>query len=142
MIQPSPGQKSQPIRPGSSRSACVTSIFASAFFALGVFCFHLPVKAFAQSAANSITSGFDNPVIPGMAPDPSVCRVGDDYYLVTSTFEYFPGVPVYHSKDLVHWKQIGHALDSKTNCPLAGAYSSAGNYAPAIRFHNGTFYVT
>jgi len=87
-------------------------------------------------------STFKNPIISGMNPDPSICRVGDDFYLVTSTFEYFPGVPVYHSKDMVHWKQIGYALDSKTNCPLAGAYSSAGNYAPAIRHNNGIFYVT
>jgi xylan 1,4-beta-xylosidase len=85
---------------------------------------------------------FKNPVITGMNPDPSICRVGDDYYLVTSTFEYFPGVPVYHSKDLVNWKQIGHALDSRTNCPLGGAYSSGGNYAPAIRYNKGIFYVT
>ena len=85
---------------------------------------------------------YKNPIITGMNPDPSICRVDDDFYLVTSTFEYFPGVPVYHSKDLVHWKHIGHALDSKTNCPLAGAHSSAGNYAPAIRYNNGTFYVT
>ena len=85
---------------------------------------------------------YQNPVITGMNPDPSICRVGEDYYLVTSTFEYFPGVPVYHSKDLVNWKQIGHALDSKTNCPLEGAGSSGGNYAPAIRYNNGTFYVT
>jgi alpha-N-arabinofuranosidase len=85
---------------------------------------------------------FKNPIVTGMNPDPSICRVGDDFYLATSTFEYFPGVPIYHSKDLVHWKLIGHALDSKTNCPLMGAGSSGGNYAPAIRHHNGTFYVT
>ncbi|MBN1185217.1 MAG: glycoside hydrolase family 43 protein [Bacteroidales bacterium] len=85
---------------------------------------------------------YKNPVITGMNPDPSICRVGDDYYLATSTFEYFPGVPVYHSKDLVHWKQIGHALDSKINCPLGGAGSSGGNYAPAMRYNNGIFYVT
>ena len=50
---------------------------------------------------------FNNPIIEGFAPDPSVCAVGDDFYLVTSTFAYFPGVPIYHSKDLVNWKQIG-----------------------------------
>jgi len=85
---------------------------------------------------------FKNPIITGMNPDPSICRVGDDFYLVTSTFEYFPGLPVYHSKDLVNWKLIGHALDSKTNCPLQGAGSSGGNFAPCIRYNNGTFYVT
>ena len=85
---------------------------------------------------------FKNPVITGMNPDPSICRVGDDFYLVTSTFEYFPGLPIYHSKDLIHWKQIGHVLSRASNCPLKGANSSGGNYAPTIRFHNGTFYVT
>ncbi len=87
-------------------------------------------------------STFKNPILTGMNPDPSICRVGDDFYLATSTFEYFPGVPIYHSKDLVHWKLIGHALDSKANCPLMGAGSSGGNYAPAIRYSDGTFYVT
>lgn len=85
---------------------------------------------------------FQNPIITGMNPDPSICRVGDDYYLVTSTFEYFPGVPVYHSKDLINWKHIGHALHTPQNCPLGGAYSSGGNYAPAIRYNDGIFYVT
>jgi alpha-N-arabinofuranosidase len=63
---------------------------------------------------------YQNPVITGMNPDPSICRVCDDFYLVTSTFGFFLGLPVYHSKDLVHWKQIGQALNSKTNCPLEG----------------------
>lgn len=86
---------------------------------------------------------FKNPILTGMNPDPSICRVGDDYYLITSTFEYFPGLPIYHSKDLVHWKQIGHVLSKPSNCPLIGATSSTGgNYAPTIRYHNGTFYVT
>ncbi len=85
---------------------------------------------------------FTNPIITGMNPDPSICRVGDDFYLVTSTFEYFPGIPIYHSKDLVHWKLIGHALSRPENCLLKGAQSSGGHYAPAIRHHDGTFYVT
>src|ERR1035437_9615105 len=84
---------------------------------------------------------FNNPIITGMNPDPTICRVGDDFYLVTSTFEYFPGLPIYQSKDLVHWKQIGHVLSRSSNCPLGGANSSGGNYAPTNRYHNGTFYV-
>ncbi|NJO90676.1 MAG: glycoside hydrolase family 43 protein, partial [Chloroflexia bacterium] len=87
-------------------------------------------------------STIKNPILPGMNPDPSICRVGDDFYLVTSTFEYFPGLPIYHSKDMVHWKQIGHVLARPENCPLEGAGSSAGNYAPAIRYNKGTFYVS
>lgn len=85
---------------------------------------------------------FKNPVITGMNPDPSIVRVGDDFYLVTSTFEYFPGLPIYHSRDLVNWRLIGHALSRPSNCLLKGAQSSGGHYAPAFRYHNGTFYVT
>lgn len=84
---------------------------------------------------------FRNPIITGMNPDPSVCRVGDDYYLVTSTFEYFPGLPIYQSKDLVHWKLIGYALSQASSNPLAGCNSSGGQYAATIRYHDGTFYV-
>jgi alpha-N-arabinofuranosidase len=85
---------------------------------------------------------YTNPVIPGFYPDPSVCRVGDDYYLVTSSFEYFPGVPIFHSKDLVNWRQIGHCLTSERQLPLANAGSSGGIYAPTIRHHDGWFYMT
>ena len=60
---------------------------------------------------------YQNPIIPGFHSDPSVCRVGDDYYLITSTFEYFPGVPVFHSKDLVNWEQIGYCIDRKEQLP-------------------------
>ena len=59
-----------------------------------------------------------NPILPGCYPDPSICRVKDDYYLVTSTFEYFPGLPIFHSLDLVHWRQIGHVLDRASQLPL------------------------
>lgn len=82
-----------------------------------------------------------NPVLPGFNPDPSVCRVGDDYYLVTSSFEYFPGVPVYHSKDLVNWKLIGHVIDRSEQMDFSNVSSTAGIYAPTIRYNNGTFYM-
>lgn len=85
---------------------------------------------------------FKNPVITGMNPDPSICRVDNDFYLVTSTFEYFPGIPIYHSRDLVHWKMIGYVLSRASNNPLTGAHSSGGQYAPTIRYCNGSFYVT
>ncbi len=84
---------------------------------------------------------FTNPVIPGFHPDPSICRVGDDYYLVTSTFEYFPGVPIFHSKDLVHWEQMGHCLTTEEQLPLAKSWSSGGIYAPTLRYHKGWFYM-
>lgn len=54
---------------------------------------------------------FKNPILPGFHPDPSICRVENDYYMVTSSFEWFPGLPIFHSKDLVNWEQIGHVLD-------------------------------
>ena len=82
-----------------------------------------------------------NPILPGFYPDPSICRVGDDYYLVTSTFAYFPGVPIFHSKDLVHWEQIGNILDREEQLNLTGAKQSWGIYAPTIRYHNNTFYM-
>ena len=84
---------------------------------------------------------YRNPVIPGFYPDPSVCRVGPDFYLVTSSFEYFPGVPVFKSRDLVQWKQIGHCLTRPEQLPLEGARSSGGIYAPTIRYHDGRFYM-
>jgi len=85
---------------------------------------------------------YRNPILTGFHPDPSICRVGEDFYLVNSTFEYFPGLPIYHSRDLVHWRQIGNALDRKSQLPLAGATDNGGLYAPTIRYHKGTFYLT
>ncbi len=84
---------------------------------------------------------FRNPILSGFYPDPSICRVGDDYYLVTSTFEYFPGLPIFHSRDLIHWHQIGHVLDRPSQLALDEVRPSGGLYAPTIRFSNGTFYV-
>jgi len=84
---------------------------------------------------------FQNPILPGFYPDPSICRVNDDYYLVTSTFAYFPGVPIFHSKDLVNWEQIGHVLDRPSQIPLEGLRHSQGIYAPTIRYHEGVFYM-
>ncbi|HWW77529.1 MAG TPA: family 43 glycosylhydrolase, partial [Pyrinomonadaceae bacterium] len=100
-----------------------------------------PQAARAQTPAGTPAQGFDNPVIPGMASDPSVVRVGADYYLVTSTFEYFPGVPVYHSRDLVHWRMLGHALTRPTQLPLVRLTRNGGIWAATIREHAGTFYV-
>jgi xylan 1,4-beta-xylosidase len=88
-----------------------------------------------------IPATYRNPILPGFYPDPSICRVGEDYYLVTSTFEFFPGLPIFHSRDLVHWRQIGHVLDRPSQLPLDGIEPSAGLYAPTIRYHEGVFYV-
>ena len=86
-------------------------------------------------------SVYENPIIPGFYPDPSICRVGEDYYLVNSSFEFFPGVPLWHSRDLVNWEQIGHVLTRESQLPLGNAWTSGGIYAPTIRYHDGRFYM-
>jgi beta-xylosidase len=87
-------------------------------------------------------SEYDNPVIGGFHPDPSVCRVGDDYYLACSSFEYFPGVPIFHSRDLVSWRQIGNVLDRPEQLDLPPEVrASGGIYAPTIRYHDGRFWM-
>ena len=82
-----------------------------------------------------------NPILPGFYPDPSICAVGDDFYLVNSTFAYFPGIPIMHSKDLAHWEQIGNACDRESQLPLGDTGHSRGLFAPTIRYHEGTFYI-
>jgi beta-xylosidase len=88
-----------------------------------------------------VSEVIENPVLSGFHPDPSICRVGEDYYLVCSSFEYFPGVPVFHSSDLVRWTQIGNVLDRPGQLRLAGAKSSGGIYAPTLRHHDGRFHL-
>ena len=84
---------------------------------------------------------YHNPIIPGFHPSPSICRVGDDFYLVNPSYQYFPGIPIYHSKDLVNWEQIGNVLDRESQVPLKGANSWLGIFAPTIRYHDGLYYV-
>lgn len=86
---------------------------------------------------------FYNPILPGWYSDPSICKNGGDYFLVTSTFSYFPGVPIFHSTDLVNWKQIGHVLDRPSQLPLEGQRIGEGIFAPAISYnpHNQTYYM-
>ena len=86
---------------------------------------------------------FYNPLLQGCYPDPSIVRKGDDYFLVTSTFAMFPGVPIFHSKDLVNWKQLGHVLDRKSQLKVQDAGISFGVYAPSIKYNpnNETFYM-
>jgi hypothetical protein len=81
------------------------------------------------------------PVISGFHPDPSICRVGDTYYLVTSSFEYAPGVPIFRSTDLRSWEQIGHVLDRPSQLDLSDAESSGGIFAPTLRHHDGRFWL-
>ncbi|MCR5203493.1 MAG: glycoside hydrolase family 43 protein [Lachnospiraceae bacterium] len=82
-----------------------------------------------------------NPILPGFFPDPSAIAVGDDFYIVNSTFTYFPGLPVMHSKDLAHWDQIGNVMTRESQLPLKNAEVSRGLFAPTIRYNKGTFYV-
>jgi xylan 1,4-beta-xylosidase len=88
-----------------------------------------------------MSASASNPVIPGFHPDPSWCRVDEDYWLVTSSFEWFPGVPIFHSRDLVHWRLVGNVLDRPKQLPLAGIGHSGGIWAPTLRWHQGRFYL-
>ena len=90
-------------------------------------------------------NSFYNPIVPGWHSDPSICRVGNDYFMVMSTFTYYPGVPLFHSRDLVNWRQIGNILDRPSQLPaLQGQpINTGGIYAPAISYnpHNKTYYM-
>lgn len=93
-------------------------------------------------ATHAAETTVPDPVIPGFHPDPSVCRVGEDYYLACSSFEYFPGIPIFHSRDLVRWTQIGNVLDRHSQLDLpATTVSSQGIYAPTLRYHDGLFHL-
>jgi len=83
----------------------------------------------------------NNPIVRGFYPDPSVCRANGRYYMVCSSFEYFPGVPLFESEDLINWKQIGHCLTRKDQVDLKDINSSGGVFAPTIRFNDGRFYM-
>ncbi|MEO3868626.1 glycoside hydrolase family 43 protein [Nonomuraea sp. B12E4] len=88
------------------------------------------------------TRTFTNPVLGGFHPDPSVCRVGADYFLACSSFEYFPGVPIFHSRDLVHWRQLGNVLDRPEQLRIPpDTPASRGVYAPTLRHHDGRFHL-
>lgn len=82
-----------------------------------------------------------NPILAGFYPDPSICSANGKFYLITSSFVYFPGMPIFESTDLVNWKQIGHVIDRPEQADFSGMGVSRGMFAPTIRFNNGTFYV-
>ena len=84
---------------------------------------------------------YQNPIIPGFNPDPSIIRCGPDFFLVTSSFEYFPGVPIYHSKDLIKWELIGHVLTRRSQLDVRTPEPGGGIWAATIRQHNGRLYV-
>lgn len=84
---------------------------------------------------------YANPVLQGFYPDPSIVRIDRDYYLVNSTFAWFPGIPVFHSRDLVNWTQIGNAIDRPAQLNLDKMTMSQGLYAPDLSWHDGKFYI-
>ena len=106
---------------------------------------HLFISIYLISIVFAVDGHFINPIINGAHPDPSICRVGEDYYIVNSSFEYFPGLPIHHSKDLVNWELIGYGLHREDQCNgkmnLVDVQSDGGIHAPTIRYNNGTFYI-
>lgn len=90
----------------------------------------------------TIQMNYNNPIVKGFYPDPSVCKVDDTYYLVCSSFQYFPGVPIFESKDLINWTQISHCITRKSQIQLDTVGSSGGVFAPTIRYNNDRFYMT
>ncbi len=84
---------------------------------------------------------YHNPILSGFYPDPSICKAGDDYYLTNSTFAYYPGLPIFHSKDMVNWELIGHAIDRPDQLTYDKLRVSMGIFAPAITYHDGLFYL-
>jgi xylan 1,4-beta-xylosidase len=84
---------------------------------------------------------FRNPILAGFYPDPNICRVGGDYYLVNSSFAYFPGIPVFHSTDLVNWQQIGNVVDRPGQLNYRGLGVSRGIFAPSLSHHDGLYYL-
>ncbi|MFL6051847.1 MAG: family 43 glycosylhydrolase [Actinoallomurus sp.] len=96
-----------------------------------------PARAGGRAGPTAQARTFRNPILPGFHPDPSICRVGADYYLVTSSFEWFPGLPIHHSRDLVHWRPLGHVLDRPEQLPLDGIRPSGG---PPHLYRVGGFY--
>lgn len=84
---------------------------------------------------------YTNPIVKGFYPDPSVCKANGKYYMVCSSFQYFPGVPLFESDNLVNWKQIGYVLTRKKQVMLDKINSSGGVFAPTIRYNAGRFYM-
>lgn len=108
------------------------------FFALLAF-----LMSMAVLADNVSDNRIKNPILPGFNPDPSICAVGSDYYLVTSSFVFVPGLPVYHSRDLVNWELISHGIDRQNidKFHFENLNDNDGIWAPTIRYHDGLFYI-
>lgn len=123
-----------PPRPGDRQASAAPSDPRFEWFAYEG---HDPVyDAFPERAGE-----YRNPILAGFYPDPSIARVEDDYYLVNSSFSYYPGVPIFHSRDLVRWSQIGHVFDRPSQIGLDRLGISRGIFAPDLTYHAGTFYL-
>jgi alpha-N-arabinofuranosidase len=94
-----------------------------------------------EAPAPATSAYYRNPIVPGFAPDPSIVRVRDDYYLINSSFAFFPGLPIYHSRDLVNWEQIGNAIDRPGQFNFSGLGIARAIFAPTLRWHDGVFYI-
>ncbi len=94
-----------------------------------------------ETATAASTATWSNPILAGFYPDPSVVKVEEDYYLVTSTFEYLPGLPVFHSRDLANWTQIGHVIERDGQLASTDIPTLGGAWAPTIRHRDGIFYL-
>src|SRR5208282_2104676 len=108
--------------------------------------FLLPSTMFLQTNASALGKNMpvktiENPVLRGFNPDPSFLRVGDDYYLATSTFEWFPGVQIHHSRDLVNWRLLGRPLSRQSQLDMTGDPDSCGIWAPCLTHADGLFYL-
>ena len=94
-------------------------------------------------SSENVPTTYTNPILPGSHPDPTICRVGDDYYIANSSFVWFPAVPIHHSKDLANWELIGYALHTPEHIDINDQTGvSGGDWAPTLRYHNGLFYLT
>ncbi len=114
---------------------------------LPVWCFPRPPAEGRRSSvtdsnpgSRGLKPGSLTPVIPGFFPDPTICRAGDDFYLATSSFEYFPGAPIFHSRDLVQWEQIGNVLTRRSQFVAGDRRRSGGIFGSTLRHHNGRFW--
>ncbi|SOD55032.1 alpha-N-arabinofuranosidase [Pseudoxanthomonas wuyuanensis] len=122
--------------------ACLLSIIGPASAAEPVFFDWFEYRGHDAVFEAPLPEGhYRNPVLAGFHPDPSITRAGDKFYLVNSSFAYFPGIPVFESDDLVHWKQIGNVIERPSQLDFDGLGMSRGVFAPAIEYHDGTFYV-
>lgn len=124
-----------------TKRGSLAALLAAGMFGLASSASAAAVAAAAAPAQAPTGVAYQNPVLPGFYSDPSACRVGNDYYMVHSSFGYFPGVPIFHSKNLVNWEQIGHVLTTARQVALGKAGVSLGIFAPTLRCHGGTWYM-